>query len=273
MVQKRTGYPSDVSDEEWALCAPYLVLMREDAPQRTYALRAVFNAVRYLVRAGCGWRMLPNDLPPWPVVHQQTQRWIEAQRFEMMAHDLREVLRVAAGRATQPTAAILDSRTVQLTPSSGARAGYDGAKRRKGSKVHAAVDTLGHVLALRVTAASDQDRAQVGELAADVQAATGETVELANWPMSIRVTPVPRRRQPPKRTGSSLRLSNPTTSNAALCCCRDAGSSNDHSAGPLAFAASPATTSDWQRPSRASTGSPLSVSCFETSSAKVHDSL
>ena len=68
---------------------------------------------------------------------------------------------------------------MQSTPSSGARAGYDGAKRRKGSKVHAAVDTLGHVLALRVTAASDQDRAQVGALAADVQAATGESVELA----------------------------------------------------------------------------------------------
>ncbi len=179
MVKSRTGYPSDVSDEEWALCAPYLVLMREDAPQRVYTIRAVFNAVRYMVRSGCGWRMLPNDLPPWPVVHQQTQRWIKAERFELMAHDLREVLRVAAGREAQPTAAILDSRTVQSTPSSGARAGYDGAKRRKGAKVHAAVDTLGHVLALRVTAASDQDRAQVEALATDVQAVTGENVELA----------------------------------------------------------------------------------------------
>lgn len=179
MASKRTGYPSDVSDEEWALSAPYLVLMREDAPQRVHTLRAVFNAVRYLVRSGCEWRMLPNDLPPWPAVHQQTQRWIKAERFEMMAHDLREVLRVAAGRAAQPTATILDSRTVQSTPSSGARAGYDGAKRRKGSKVHAAVDTLGHVLALRVSAASEQDRAHVGALAADIQAATGDNVTLA----------------------------------------------------------------------------------------------
>ena len=179
MGQKRSGYPSDVSDEEWALGAPYLVLLREDAAQRVYPLRAVFNAVRYLAKSGCGWRMLPNDLPPWPAVHQQLQRWIAAERFEMMAHDLREVLRVAAGREAQPTAAILDSRTIQSTPSSGARAGYDGAKRRKGSKVHAAVDTLGHVLALRVTSASDQDRAQVGVLAADVQAATGENVTLA----------------------------------------------------------------------------------------------
>lgn len=179
MGERRSGYPSDVSDEEWALCAPYLVLLREDAAQRVHSLRSVFNAVRYLVRSGCGWRMLPNDLPPWPAVHQQTQRWIKAERFEMMAHDLREVLRVAAGRKAQPSAVILDSRTVQSTPSSGARAGYDGAKRRKGAKVHAAVDTLGHVLALRVTAASDQDRAQVGTLAADVQASTGDNVELA----------------------------------------------------------------------------------------------
>ena len=179
MAKERKGYPSDVSDEEWALCAPYLALVREDAPQREHSLRAVFNALRYLVRSGCGWRMLPNDLPPWAAVHQQTQRWIKAGCFEAMAHDLREVLRIAAKREAQPTAAILDSRTLQSTPSSGARAGYDGAKRRKGSKVHAAVDTLGHVLALRVSAANEQDRAQVGGLAAEVQVATGEKVELA----------------------------------------------------------------------------------------------
>ena len=112
MAKERRGYPSDVSDEEWALCAPYLALVREDAPQRAHSLRAVFNALRYLVRAGCEWRMLPNDLPPWPAVHQQTQRWIRAGGFEALAHDLREVLRVAAGRAAQPTAEILDRRTL-----------------------------------------------------------------------------------------------------------------------------------------------------------------
>jgi transposase len=179
MGKERRGYPSDVSEEEWALCAPYLTLMKEDAPQRVHSLRDLFNALRYLVRSGCEWRMRPNDLPPWAAVHQQTQRWLKAGCFEAMAHDLREVLRVAAGRPAQPTATILDSRTVQSTPTSGARAGYDAAKRRKGSKVHAAVDTLGHVLALRVTAANEQDRAQVGALAAEVQNATGETVKLA----------------------------------------------------------------------------------------------
>jgi transposase len=176
---ERKAYPSDVSDEEWALVAPYLTLMTEDAPQRTHALREVFNGLRWLVRAGATWRLMPHDLPPWGIVYQQTQRWLRAGVFEAIVHDLRELLRVAAGRKPQPTAAVLDSRTLQSTPESGARAAYDGAKRRKGSKVHAAVDTLGHLLALHVTPADEQDRAQVAELAEQVQAVTGETVELA----------------------------------------------------------------------------------------------
>ncbi len=159
--------------------APYLALCREDAGQRDYPLRSVFNALRYIAKTGSHWRMLPNDLPPWPVVYQQMRRWMDARCFETMVEDLRTLLREYAGRKGQPTAVILDSRTLQSTPESGARAGYDGAKRRKGSKVHAAVDTLGHLLALHVTAADEQDRAQVETLAAAVQEITGENVELA----------------------------------------------------------------------------------------------
>jgi len=96
-----------------------------------------------------------------------------------MAHDLRKVLRLVAEMATRPSAVIFDGRTIQSTPESGHRAGYDGYKRRKGSKVHAAVDTLGHLLAIKVTAANEQERAQVTDLAADVQKATGEHVEMA----------------------------------------------------------------------------------------------
>jgi len=175
----RSGYPSDVSDEEWAFVAPYLALCREDAAQRDYALRDVFNAVRYIAKTGSQWRFLPNDLPPWEAVYQQMRRWIDARCFEIMVEDLRILLREFAGRKGQPTAMILDSRTLQSTPESGARGGYDGAKRRKGSKVHAAVDTLGHLLALHVTAADEQDRAQVEKLAEAVQEITGESIELA----------------------------------------------------------------------------------------------
>jgi transposase len=175
----RKPYLSDVSDDEWAFVAPYLTLMDEEAPQRRHDLREVFNGLRYIVRGGLQWRLMPNDLPPWEAVYQQTRRWLAAGVFEAIVHDLREVLRLAQGRTAAPTAAILDSRTVQSTPESGARAGYDGAKRKKGSKVHAAVDTLGHLLALHVTPADAQDRAQVAELAAAVQEATGQTVEVA----------------------------------------------------------------------------------------------
>jgi transposase len=96
-----------------------------------------------------------------------------------MVHDLRVVLRLAEGRRGQPSAAILDSRTRQSTPESGPRSGYDGAKRKRGSKVHMAVDTLGHLLALPVTAANEQERAQVGQLTEQVQEVTGDAVEVA----------------------------------------------------------------------------------------------
>ena len=153
--------------------------MTEDAPQRDFPLREVFNGLRWIIRSGSSWRLMPHDLPPWHVVYQQTQRWIKSKVFESLVHDLRAVLRIAEGRKEQPTAAIFDSRTLQSTIESGSRAGYDGAKRRKGNKVHAAVDTLGHLLALCVTAADEQDRAQVSELAERVQTETGETVEIA----------------------------------------------------------------------------------------------
>jgi transposase len=175
----RKPYPSDVSDDEWAFVAPYLTLMDEAAPQRRHSLREVFNGLRFIVRTGMQWRMMPHDLPPWDIVYQQTRRWMAAGCFAAIVHDLRALLRLAAGRASEPTAAILDSRTLQSTPESGGRAGYDGAKRRKGSKTHVAVDTLGHLLALLVTPADEQDRAQVAELAEAVQEATGQTVGVA----------------------------------------------------------------------------------------------
>jgi len=178
-VLSRKPYPTDVSDEEWAFVAPYLSLMSEDAPQRRHDLREVFNALRWIVRAGSPWRLLPTNFPPWEAVYQQTRRWLDAGIFETMAHDLRMLLREAADRMPQPRAVILDSRTAQSTPESGRRAGYDGHKKRKGSKTHAAVDTLGHLLALVVTPANEQDRAQVAALAAAVQDVTGQSVELA----------------------------------------------------------------------------------------------
>lgn len=176
---RRKPYPSDVTDDEWAFIAPYLTLMREDAPQRDYDLREVFNGLRWIVRAGAQWRMMPNDLPPWYTVYQQTQRWMVAGVFEDLVHDLRALLRLAKGKAEQPSAAIFDGRTLQSTPESGERAGYDGHKRKKGSKIHIAVDTLGLLLAAHVTPANEQERAQVKQLAEEVQEVTHHSVEVA----------------------------------------------------------------------------------------------
>lgn len=114
---------------------------------------------------------MPNDLPPWNVVYQQTPSWNRPCCFEL--------LREFAGRKVQPTAMVLDSGKLQSTPDLGPRTGYDGAKRRKGSKVHATVDTLGHLLALHVAPANEQDRAQLGELAEQVQQITVEQEDLA----------------------------------------------------------------------------------------------
>ena len=177
-VLPRKSYPTDVSDDEWSFVAPYLTLMTTEAPQRRYDLREVFNALRWIVRAGAPWRLLPTNFPPWPAVFQQTQRWIRAGCFEAIVHDLRVLLRWSVGRADQPTAVIIDSATRQSTPESGHRAGYDGHKRRNGSKIHAVVDTLGELLVLHVTPANASERKQVAALAEELQQVTGQTVEL-----------------------------------------------------------------------------------------------
>ncbi|MDB6175534.1 MAG: putative transposase [Chthoniobacteraceae bacterium] len=177
-MTERKQYPSDVSDDEWAFVVPYLTLMKEDAPQREHPLREVFNAMRWIVRAGAPWRMMPTNFPPYYVVYQQTQRWLKAGVFEDVVHDLRVLLRLLDGRNANPTAGIIDSRTLHGSIENGDRGGYNANKKKKGSKLHMVVDVLGNLLAAHVTPANEQDRAQVGELAKKVQEATGENVEV-----------------------------------------------------------------------------------------------
>ena len=94
---KRKPYPSDVSDDEWAFVAPYLTLLTEAAPQRVHSLREVFHGLRWLVRAGTPWRLMPNDRPPWDAVYYQAQRWLKAGVFEVVVQDLRVLLRPSVG--------------------------------------------------------------------------------------------------------------------------------------------------------------------------------
>ena len=150
------------------------------ARERVYSLREVFNGLRSMVKTGAPWRWMPIDPPPREAVYQQAQRWLAAGCFEQLAYDLRALLRLSSRRSSEPSAAILDSRTLHSSLESGERSGYDGADRKKGSKAHFAVDTLGHLLALHATSALADDRAQADRLAQAVQAATGASVDLAD---------------------------------------------------------------------------------------------
>jgi transposase len=271
MSSIRKPYPSDVSDEEWSLVAPHLTLMDEAAPQRQHSLRELFNSLRYVLRYGIAWRAMPNDLPPWSAVYQQSQRWLAAGVFEALAQDLRALLRVASGRAAEPTAAIIDSRTLRSTPESGPRAGYDGAKRKRGSKLHMAVDTLGHLLALHVTPANVDDRAEVGKLAAAVQEATGESVELIYVDQGYTGANAAEAAK-----AQSFASSNWPKRRRASCCCPSAGWSSVHSPGRRDAGGSSKTTSVMRRPSQRSTSSPSHVSCSsapQISCSKVHNTL
>lgn len=175
----RRGYKTDIDDETYQFMLPYLVLKPEDAPQRKYEIREMVNALFYVARTGVQWEMLPHDLPPAEIVRQQAQRWFERGCFENMLHVSRIFSRVQQCKNAEPSAVILDSRTLQSTPESGHRAGFDGAKKRKGTKVHIVVDTLGHLLTLLSTPANEQDRKQVHELCLKVQEITGGSVEVA----------------------------------------------------------------------------------------------
>ena len=254
-VLSRKPYPTDVSDDEWAFVAPYLSADAEDAPQRRHDLREVFNALRWIVRTGAPWRYLPGDLPPWDAVYQQTQRWLAAGCFEAMVHDLRELLRWAAGRNAQPDGRHFRQRTRQSTPESGHRAGYDGHKRRKGSKIHLAVDTLGELLALLVTPANAQDRDQVEALAAAVQEATGQHGGTGLRRPGLHRGAAGRRgrgaRHPAGGRSSCRRPS------AASCCCRGAGWWSAPLPGPAASGAWPKITNACQKRSRACISWPL----------------
>lgn len=160
----------------------------------------MFNVLRWMARAGAPWCLIPHEFPPWEAVYQQTQRWLQAWCLEAMVSDLRSVLHVAQGKQGQPSAVILDGRTLQSSCESGPRAGYDGYKRKKGSKVHMAVDTLGHLLAVQVTPANEQERAQVRSLAREVQYVTGETVKIAFVDQGCAVRSQPTR---PGKRGSN----------------------------------------------------------------------
>jgi putative transposase len=156
-METRKPYPTDLKDTEWQVLAPWIPPAQPCGRPEHSPKREIVNAIRSVVRTGCAWRFVPNDLPPWGIVYHSLWRWRRDGTWQRIHDTLRGDLRVLEGRTRQPTAAIMDSQTVTTTDRGG-DTGFDGAKQITGRKRHTLVDTLGLVIAVRVTAASVQDR-------------------------------------------------------------------------------------------------------------------
>jgi putative transposase len=167
MPEPRSPYPSDLSDAEWSLLEPLLESAERRGRPPKWPARRVADAVFYLLRSGCAWRMLPKEYPPWQTVYYHFRKWPRDGRLRQ-AHDrLREVVREAEGRERDPSGAVIDSQAVKGTGVGGPERGYDGAKRLSGRKRHLLVDTGGLVLGASVHAASVHDREGAQKLLTD----------------------------------------------------------------------------------------------------------
>lgn len=157
-AQVRKAYPTDLTNEQWAVLEPHLPGPASRGAPRVVDLREIVNALMYLNRTGCQWRMLPHDFPDWQVVYDYFRDWRDNGTLKRLNDMLRIQLRIQDGRDAEPSAAILDSQTVKGTQMSGER-GYDAGKKINGIKRHALVDTNGWLLALMILPADVQDPA------------------------------------------------------------------------------------------------------------------
>ena len=155
--RKTKRYPTDLTDEEWATIEPFLPPPARTGRQRGVDLREVLNAIRYVARTGCGWRMLPKDFPPWQTVYWWFRRFVRQLLFRTI-HDIALMMdRERAGREASPTGGVLDSQSVKA-PAAKER-GFDGGKKITGRKRHIAVDTDGRLLMVNLTPADISDSA------------------------------------------------------------------------------------------------------------------
>ena len=154
----RRAYQSDLSDEEWSFLEPLLPVPNATGRPKTHSTREILNAIFYIVRGGCAWRLLPHDFPPWKTVYHYFRFWRLDGSWERMHAALLKRVRVRLKRNPHPSAAIVDSQSVKSTGVGGEERGHDGGKKVKGRKRHLLVDTEGLVLEARVHSARVVDR-------------------------------------------------------------------------------------------------------------------
>lgn len=157
-MSSRKRYPTDLTDEQWSLIEPLLPQQKTGRP-RKYSQREMFNAIAYLMRTGCSWRMLPHDLPPWQAVYAYFRKLTDAQVWERINNELREELRIQLGRDPQPSVVVIDAQSVKTTEKGASR--IDGGKRVKGRKRQLVVDTEGFPIRVLVHPANEQDKFMV----------------------------------------------------------------------------------------------------------------
>ena len=155
----RRRYPTDLSDAEWMCIEPYITSPNRRGRPRIYSLRRVLDAIFYVLKSGCPWRLLPREFPPWRAVYYWFRKWRLDGTFERLNAVLRERLRIRLGRNAQPSAGIVDSQSAKTTGVGGEQRGYGGGKKVRGRTRHLLVDTEGLVLEAKVHSAKipDQD--------------------------------------------------------------------------------------------------------------------